>query len=806
MLMCLFFLPIAQAGTMPGSTVELTKQEKAFIKNHPVIIVGGEMDWPPYDYVEDGQYTGAAFDYLQLLEQATGLSFEVHTGYTWNELLQRAREGQIDVLPMLWYNEERTSFLNFTRPYLNIRHYLYMSDSDKVTKGLADLAGKTLAIPKGYAQIGYLQKNYPQINILEVNGSLEAIDSVITHKADGLIENTALIAHFTRQQQIKGLKAVTAVDVGVSELHMGVRKDWTLLRDILQKGLDSLSDNQKQVISSKWLGLQGRKVNELNKGRGLQLSPDQRTYLQGKASINVCYPPNIAPFSFMDKGKLTGMAADYIDLFEQRLGVALQPVASKTIAEAVDKTISGQCEMHISLLGSGELSSKLFFTEPYLKESIVIATGNDEVFIPDMAGLSGKQIGIPLKSSFTDIFEKAYPDIEFVKNPGPVDGLEKVMRGELYGYAFPMMVTSYVIQHNYSGQLRIAGKSDLKFAWSIAVNKNSPVLFEILDQLVKTVSAEEKQQIYNKWVSVKYTHAFNILDYWVYLAIAGLLLAGLIYRQNLLSCYNTRLQERVNEQTADLLKAKEAAEHASQAKSEFLANISHELRTPMHAILAFSQMGIKKTSTEQADKLVHYFSRINASGNRLLQLVNELLDFAKLEAGRMQFHFSDQDLVMVIEDVIAEMAAVLKNKSLDLKVEPARFATHALIDVQRMHQVMRNLLSNAIKFSEQDQAIRVTLSETEMSPVDAESASIPAITVSVIDNGVGIPDDELQSVFDKFVQSTKTGPDAGGTGLGLAICKEIISAHGGTIQAMANPGGGAVITFTIPRQQSGSAV
>lgn len=234
------------------------------------------------------------------------------------------------------------------------------------------------------------------------------------------------------------------------------------------------------------------------------------------------------------------------------------------------------------------------------------------------------------------------------------------------------------------------------------------------------------------------------------------------------------------------------AEDANRAKSEFLANMSHELRTPLHGILSFAQFGIKKHARVSDEKLGMYFSSIKSSGDRLLVLLNDLLDLAKLEAGKMELTISKYDLRRTAKECVTEQSAKMDDKQLTLVWEGEQVDTLADYDASKIAQVVNNILSNAIKFTPEGRALNIIFS-------DSPYENVPAITLTLKDEGVGIPTGELDSVFDAFIQSSKTDTGAGGTGLGLAICKEIIGLHGGKIWAENNSKEGSSFSFVLPK-------
>lgn len=266
----------------------------------------------------------------------------------------------------------------------------------------------------------------------------------------------------------------------------------------------------------------------------------------------------------------------------------------------------------------------------------------------------------------------------------------------------------------------------------------------------------------------------------------------------------TELQEQVSIKTLDLLASKEKAEQANAAKSTFLANMSHELRTPLHAILSFSNLGSKHTINTDNVRLTNYFGRISESGERLLKLLNDLLDIEKMSANKMHIEPERQNILPVIESCIRELEALSAEKHIKIVVMPSACQTSAYFDRSRVGQVITNLLSNALKFSPKDSVIEISMREVKLchGRRKKDQTSIDGLEICVADQGVGVPETELNSIFDEFVQSTHTNKGTGGTGLGLAICRNIIQAHSGEISVSNRPQGGAVFSFILPRKEN----
>jgi PAS domain S-box-containing protein len=269
-----------------------------------------------------------------------------------------------------------------------------------------------------------------------------------------------------------------------------------------------------------------------------------------------------------------------------------------------------------------------------------------------------------------------------------------------------------------------------------------------------------------------------------------------------LRLHRDQLRDLVLGQTSDLIKAKEAAEHSSAVKSAFIAQLSHELRTPLHAILSFARLGAERGNAMSLDKIHDYFVRVVNSGEQLISLLDELLDLAKLESGKVRLAPTMVDLPRLLDSVAQEFEALFVAQRLELSRIDTPDLPKVSMDVVRITQVLRNLLSNAAKFA--PEGSRVTLRTGLVSRMATAQPGDLMVEIAVIDEGPGVPEAELERIFDRFAQSSLTHSAKGGTGLGLAICREIVRAHDGDICARNRHEGGAEFIVCLPIDCAGT--
>jgi PAS domain S-box-containing protein len=244
----------------------------------------------------------------------------------------------------------------------------------------------------------------------------------------------------------------------------------------------------------------------------------------------------------------------------------------------------------------------------------------------------------------------------------------------------------------------------------------------------------------------------------------------------------------------ELVEATEAARRADKAKGEFIATISHELRTPLQSIIGFSELGGHFASLQGTEQLQQMFLSVNGGGQRMLTLVNGLLDVSKIDGRVGTLDLERQNLCTLVDELLPELSPLLDARQLRLQWQRSATPAWALAHGFRFQQVLRNVLANAIRFAPEGSVLAL----------DLRDEGVAGLTLSVRDHGPGIPPDELDTIFEPFVQSSRTADGSGGTGLGLAICRRIIACHGGRIWASLPPDGGSCFHLWLPPCPAGA--
>ncbi len=245
--------------------IEFTKAEKDWVQNHPVIRVANETDWPPFDFNVDGTAKGLSIDLMRLLAHKSGIKLEFVYGYTWKKLVELFEEKKIDVMPALYMNEERKKFTLFTTPYFRGKLGVF-TNSDNTSLN-DNLINKKVGMETSHGSIPLIIQKIPGIVITEIDSKDELVKKLATNELDAIIGNPFVFYYLAREFQIENIQLSNFITMNEDEqrktsLHIGIRNDYPILHQILQKAMDNTSEKEMEEIRNKWANI--RIVNKIN--------------------------------------------------------------------------------------------------------------------------------------------------------------------------------------------------------------------------------------------------------------------------------------------------------------------------------------------------------------------------------------------------------------------------------------------------------------------------------------------------------------------------------------------------------------
>ncbi|MHC5063940.1 MAG: ATP-binding protein [Planctomycetota bacterium] len=508
------------------------------------------------------------------------------------------------------------------------------------------------------------------------------------------------------------------------------------------------------------------------------LSEGEKRWLAAHPDIRLGPDPSFPPFEFFDsKGVYRGIAADYMRLLEKRLGMEFKVRQLQDWDEVLAAAEARRVDVLAAVMSSPKREKYLRFTSPHIELPGVILVNSSKVEKLSLRDLEGMRVAVVSGYVWQDLLEMDWPEIELDLVPDVATGLQLVSFGQVDAMIGDPATATYYLEEQHITNIKIAGDSGYKYRLAFAVRKDWPELHGILEKTLAGISDESRQAILKNWIHESNELSLSRLWTWLLISLGSclaLVATVLIWNRALRSRVLSRTREleaqiKIREEV-DVARA--AAIAANEAKSEFLANVSHEIRNPMAAILGFADLLLDPSEEEERSKEAALTIRSN--GEHLLALLNNVLDLSKLESGRLEVENIDTPLVPLLIELgnLIRMPAAAKGLSLEIESQGSMPAV-IRSDPTKLRQILVNLLGNAVKFSENGK-IQVTCRFLR--------GQTDRLSIDVKDEGIGMTEEQQAKVFEAFAQAdASTTRRFGGTGLGLAISKRLARLLGGDI-------------------------
>lgn len=539
------------------------------------------------------------------------------------------------------------------------------------------------------------------------------------------------------------------------------------------------------VVVSLFFAQHGRASEKIN------LSEEEETFINEHPIIEIGIDPRFVPFEFIDRdGEYKGITADYLALVEERTGLRFKAQKNLTWPEAYDKALSHEIPMLSAISRTEDREQYFIFSKAYYHFKRVIVTRTDEKGIQGIEDLSGTLVAVQ-KGSSHHSYLLGFPDINLSLYDAVEDALTAVANGTETAFVGNLATTNYLIQNSALTNLKFtAFEADKSLAIHFAVRKDWPVLIDILNKALDTITDEERMEIASRWISVS-----SEPDFGPFLRIIALIGATALIILGVSFYWILKLKREVKHREEIQLKleaAKMEAEEANDFKSSFLARMSHEVRTPLNAIVGMSYL-LRKTEITLTQRT--YIDRITQASNNMLSIINDILDYAKIEKGKVELEITSFSLDQVIQNVISIVSYKIDEQGIGLRlIKDSKVPNWFFGDGKRLEQILLNLMNNASKFTQKGEV----LLEIRLL---AREGSKYHLCFTVEDTGIGMNDTQISRLFVPFTQADSTITRRfGGSGLGLSIVKHLVELMHGTIEVYSteNEGSTFSVKITLP--------
>ena len=757
-----------------------------------VVRVGSFED--TFNYVnEKGARKGYGYELLETLSGYTGWQFEYVT-CDWSDCFEKLKNGEIDIIGGISYTEDRTQEMLFSDEPMGVEKYYLYADLARADISASDF--KTLNGKK----IGVLMGTEPEVMLAEweekyglktehvnISNNEDVKQKLANHEIDCFV---SLEESFWAE---RGISTITRV--GESGIYYAINKNRPDIKEELDDAMRALdeavpfytADLYKRYFSMDYTPI---------------LTGEEKAWLRKHGAIRMGFLASDSGVSTFDPatGEFTGVITDYIQFAADCLGnqeLEFQLVGYDSKEAELDALKSGEIDMIFHCDQNPNLAEEYHFACTNITwTSNLMAVTNKQHFNENNVN----RIAVPQnKLSLKKYLAFYYPQWEIVDCDTQEDAARLVKDGQA-----DCFVTGISSENKYSKKYSFYSVPLVNPVRScFAVNSGNRSLLSILNKTIKAMPVNMLAGALAMYKSSarKVTLSDFIKDNFFKVMLISSIAVAVVLLTILMLLQKARKAEAAarkaasdtQELNAKLQVAVEKAESANRAKSTFLSNMSHDIRTPMNAIIGFTTLAL--SNIDDTDRVKDYLAKTLASSNHLLSLINDVLDMSRIESGKIHLEEVEVNLSDVLHDLKTIVSGQIYAKQLELYMDVMDVTDEDVYcDKTRLNQILLNLLSNAIKFTPAGGTVSVRVRQ-----LAGKVHGCGQYEFRIKDNGIGMSQEFAQKIFEPFERErTSTVSRIQGTGLGMAITKNIVDMMGGTIEVQTAQGKGTEFTVCVP--------
>ena len=770
-LIMLLFVPVfayASEIKSDGKTTQAMKEENKTVR----------VGYFPYANFQEGGYgehkQGAGYEYLQKISYITGWKYEYVYG-SFKECLDMLADGKIDILGSVSYTPERAESIDFsTYAEGTEKYWIYTrEDHTDLTDGdLKQMNGCRIGVADGSYQKDLLEKwldsNQIHAEVVACKGYDEMIEKLDADELDALVIPALSV----------NSDFIAIANIGAGDCYFGVSKSRPDLLKELNATLEEINNTETDYSSKLYARYEGKTVINyaLNKEEKQWLDAHENTICVGYLKDNL-------PFCGEENGKLTGILGTVLDTVQEKYKITIKAVPCSTGEQMNEALQSGEIDIAgpiIQDLYTQEQFQVILTDEIFDITPVVIYKGNEYRSSLSTIAATDTSLYSELMVSFL------FPDAEIKQYDTQEECLEAVANGKAGATVIPSSKINLLNESPMTKSLsfaEMAKRQELALFTTRENRRAATIINKAIEQSSNVLNGVVLAQ---NSVSEKKMTLQDVFAEYGGLAVG---VSFVIIFVLLLLVYSLSVSRK---KQMEALKEAQDANAANIAKTTFLNHMSHDIRTPMNAIVGFTDIAMKRKPDKEVEDCL---KKIRQSSEYLMTLINDVLDISRIESGKLEYKPVPVDFRNMTDTVLSIARGYIENRDLNFCVSREELKTpYVMADELRIREVLLNIISNAVKFTKDGGTISFV---AENCPGNDEHHVIVRYRIS--DTGIGMSEEFQSRIFDEFTQENDGARTSyKGTGLGMAIAKKYVDLMGGKIEVSSRQGIGSTFTVEIP--------